>query len=40
VSDAQTVTLLMDPQSIMAIGLSFRTSKIMERVPVADWKMG
>ena len=27
-----------DPQSIMAMGLRFMTSKVMERVPVADWK--
>jgi hypothetical protein len=40
VSDAQTFTLLTDPQSIMAFGLRFITSKIMERVPVADWKTG
>ena len=38
VYDAQTFTLLTDPQSIMAIGLRFMTSKVMERVPVADWK--
>ncbi len=30
--------LLKDPQSIMAIGLRFMTSKVMPRVPVADWK--
>ena len=34
--DAQTFTLLTDPQSIMAIGLRFMTSKVMERVPVPD----
>ena len=38
VYDAQTFTLLTDPQSIMAIGLRFMTSKVMERVPVADGK--
>ena len=38
VYDAQSFTLLTDPQSIMAIGLRFMTSKVMERVPVADWK--
>ncbi len=32
--------LLTDPQSIMAIGLHFMTSKVMERVPVSDWKVG
>ena len=32
--DAQTFTLLTDPQSIMAISLRFMT----ERVSVADWK--
>jgi hypothetical protein len=40
VYDAQTFTLLTDPQSIMAIGLRFMTSKVMERVPVLDWKVG
>ena len=40
VYDAQTFTLLTDPQSIMAIGLRFMTSKVMERVPVSDWKVG
>ena len=40
VYDAQTFTLLTDPQSIMAIGLRFMTSKVMERVPVPDWKVG
>ena len=39
VNDAQTFTLLTDPQSIMVIGLRFMTSKVMERVSVADWKM-
>jgi len=34
VYDAQTFTLLTDSQSIMAIGLRFMTSKVMERVPV------
>jgi hypothetical protein len=38
VFDPQTFTLLKDPQSIMAIGLRFMTSKVMARVPVADWK--
>jgi hypothetical protein len=38
VFDPQTFTLLTDPQSIMAIGLRFMTSKVMARVPVADWK--
>ena len=38
--DAQTFTLLTDPQSIMAISLRFMTSKVMERVPVLDWKTG
>jgi len=38
VFDPQTFTLLTDPQSIMAIGLRFLTSKVMARVPVADWK--
>ena len=38
--DAQTFTVLTDPQSIMAIGLRFMTSKVMERVPVSDWKTG
>ena len=33
--DPQAFTLLTDPQSIMAIGM---TSKVMARVPVADWK--
>ncbi len=33
VYDAQTFTLLTDPQSIMGIGLRFMTSKVMERVP-------
>ena len=32
----RTFTLLTDPQSIMAIGLQFMTSKVMERVPVPD----
>jgi hypothetical protein len=40
VYDAQTFTLLTDPQSIMAISLCFMTSKFMERVPVPDWKTG
>ena len=40
VYDAQTFTLLTDPQSIMAIGLRVMTSKVMERVPVPDWKVG
>jgi hypothetical protein len=40
VYDAQTFTLLTDPQSIMAIGLRFMISKVMERVPVSDWKVG
>jgi hypothetical protein len=38
VYDAQIFTLLTDPQSIMAIDLRFMTSKVMERMPVADWK--
>ena len=38
--DAQSFNLLTDPQSIMAIGLRFMTSKVMERVPVPDWKVG
>ena len=38
VYDVQTFTLLTDPLSIMAIGLRFMTFKVMERVPVADWK--
>jgi hypothetical protein len=38
VYDAQTFTLLTDPQPIMAIVLHFMTSKFMERVPVPDWK--
>ena len=38
--DAQTFTLLTDPQSIMVIGLRFMTSKVIERVPVPDWKVG
>jgi hypothetical protein len=38
--DAQTFTLLTDPQSIMAISLRFMTSKGMERVPVLNWKTG
>ena len=37
VYDAQTFTLLTDPQSIMAIDLRFMTSKVMERVPVPNW---
>jgi hypothetical protein len=40
VYDAQTFTLLRDPQSIMAISLRFMTSKVMERVPVLDCKTG
>ena len=40
VYDVQTFTLLTDPQSIMAIGLRFMTSKFMEHVPVLDWKTG
>jgi hypothetical protein len=40
VYDAQTFTLLTDPQSIMVIGLRFMTSKVIERVPVPDWKVG
>ncbi len=40
VYDSQTFTLLTDPQSIMAIGLRFMTYKVMERVPVPDWKVG
>jgi hypothetical protein len=40
VNDAQTFTLLTDPQSIVAISLCFMTSKVMERVPVPDWKTG
>ena len=39
VYDAQTFTLLTDPQSIMAISLRIMISKVMERVPVPDWKM-
>ena len=39
VFDPQTFTLLTDPQTIMAIGLRFMTSKVMAHVPVADWKM-
>ena len=38
--NAQTFTLLTDPQSIMAISLRFMTSKVMERAPVPDWKTG
>ena len=38
VFDPQTFTPLTDPQSIMTIGLRFMTSKVMARVPVADWK--
>jgi hypothetical protein len=38
VFDPQTLTLLTDPQSIMAIGLRFLTSKVIARVPVADWR--
>ena len=38
VFDPQTFTLLTDPQSIMTIGLRFMTSKVMARIPVADWK--
>ena len=40
VYDKHTFTLLTDPQSIMAIGLRFMTSKVMERKPVPDWKTG
>jgi hypothetical protein len=40
VYDTQTFTLLTDPRSIMASGLRFMTSKVMERVPVSDWKIG
>jgi hypothetical protein len=36
---SRVFTLLTDPQSIMAISLRFITSKVMARVPVADWKM-
>ena len=35
---SRVFTLLTDPQSIMAISLRFITSKVMARVPVADWK--
>ena len=38
--DRQTFKLLTDHQSIMAIGRSFMTSKVMEQKPVADWKTG
>ena len=38
VFDSQTFTLLTTPQSIMAMGLRFMTSKVMARTPVADWK--
>ena len=34
------LTLLTDPLSIMAIGLRFMAFKVMERVPVLDWKVG
>jgi hypothetical protein len=40
VLDRQIFTLLTDPLSIMAIGLRFMTSKVMEQKPVADWKTG
>ena len=40
VYDAEIFTLLTDPPSIMAIGLRFMTSKVMERMPVPDWKTG
>jgi glycerol-3-phosphate O-acyltransferase len=36
VYDAQTFTLLTDPQSIMVISLRFMNFKVMERVPVPD----
>ena len=39
-NDAQTFTLLTDPQSIMAIGLHFMTSKVMGHMPFPNWKMG
>jgi hypothetical protein len=40
VYDAQTFTLLTNPQSIMAISLRFMTYKVMERVQIPDWKVG
>ena len=36
--DRQTFTLLTDPQSILAIGLPFKTHKAMEQKPVA-WEI-
>ena len=36
VFDSQTFTLLTTPQSIMAMGLRFMTSKVIARTPVAD----
>ena len=38
VFDSHTFTLLTTPQSIMAMGLRFMTSKVMARTPVTDWK--
>jgi hypothetical protein len=37
VFDPQTFTLLADRQSIVTVGLSFLTSKVMARLLVADW---